>query len=562
MQIRGLKDRLFTQRNIVIILFVTFIFIRLFVDSPYSFYSSDNVKYLETANRFPYHTFYNNQLYLLHPPFFPYTIHFFTLIFKEDYIAAIFVSLISSIVAFLVLHNFFMMLTKNFKITFFVLLFFTLSDGFIIVSHRPIRESFQIMLIFLTLFYYARGIKFDNSKSMAIAIIPGSILALSSDHFVLLIPALLLTYLFLNSQKINLLKFKFPNLKFALLPIVIMGLFYGSWVVIKFLTYIQYDYYPNGEEGTPVNMQNFGFWQLFNPELFSDIEGPYIETGLISIIKKLFFNFGYMFNIEPFSIPGGLNLTTMNYLLLPKHIVYMSLIYVPLFLIAMFGFYSVLRQTINGKKLYKNIPLYLLLLFLVFLFPITQKYTSPRYIYTSYILLYYLIGYGTVLLLTKKRIKYLLGSIIPTIVILLMILLPFWYLSNPYFVFFTKKVVSAQNTAEFINKNIDKDAAIMAQPGYGAKIIYLTGRRTVGLYPKPEYLLDVIKYYNISYILFGRYYTYDAYYYAKNSVEFVKNEPNKFELIATIHEDYTNFLREEHPGSTDEVYIYKVKNIE
>jgi len=141
---------------------------------------------------------------------------------------------------------------------------------------------------------------------------------------------------------------------------------------------------------------------------------------------------------------------------------------------------------------------------------------------------------------------------------LLLLLIPFWYYNNPHIALFNKKVVSAQNAGDFISKNIPAEAGIMAQPGYGVKLIYLTGNRIIGLSPQPEKLYDMISYYNISYTVFGRYYTSDAYYVSTKSIEFIKNNPNKFELIAAISEDYGDFYSEEDPARTDEVYIYKV----
>ena len=553
------KEKFFTRRKIVFLLFFVFLSLRLFVNYSSSLYGADNVKYFELAKNFPYHTFYNNQLYLLHPPLFSYIIHFFTLIFQEDHIAAIFISLVSSITTFFIVYHLFMLITKNFNVTFFVLLFFTLSNGLIRASHAPAKESFLMMLLFLTLYFYIKGLKLKNAKHLAFATISGSALALTADHFALLIPALGLSYIFWNSEKIDLMKFKFPSLKYAVIPIVVMMLFYGSWTLIKFVQYSSYDYYPNGEEGTPVNTHNLGLIQLFNPELFEDIGGPYIKPGIASVAKKLAFNFGYMLNIEPFSIPKGLNFTTMNLFLLPRHIAYMLLIYLPLAIISIFGFFLIVKDIIRTRQIHNNFNLFIVLLFLIFLFPLTQKYVSPRYIYTSYFFLFYFTSYGIISLLNKRLRHSILQKIIPVIVILLLLIIPFWYYFNPHLVLLNKKLVSAQNTADFINDNFNKEDAIMAQPGYAAKLIYLTGHRTVGLYPNPEKLKELIDFYNIDYIVFGKYYT-DVFKYTPRTVDYIRKNPDKFELIATIPEDYSNFYAEGNLARTDEVYIYKVKN--
>jgi len=116
----------------------------------------------------------------------------------------------------------------------------------------------------------------------------------------------------------------------------------------------------------------------------------------------------------------------------------------------------------------------------------------------------------------------------------------------------------AQNTCNFINDNLPKNVGIMAQPGYTVKINYLTENRLIGLHQNPEKLSTLIDYFDVSYIVVGRFYTYDAYHLSKDSVEYVMNNPQDFELITTIQENYNEFYVEEDPAGTDEVYIYRV----
>ena len=110
-----LKTRVFTRRNVIITLFVIFLFLRLFGGVPYAL-SSDSVKYLALSKNFPYHTLSNNQLDINHPPLHPYAIYFATLIFQDDYIAAVFISLLSAAITFFVLYKLFMLLSRNFML--------------------------------------------------------------------------------------------------------------------------------------------------------------------------------------------------------------------------------------------------------------------------------------------------------------------------------------------------------------------------------------------------------------------------------------------------------------
>src|SRR3989338_10060016 len=159
----------FTSRNIIMLLFIVFLFLRLFVSQSSVLLTADALKFFEAAKHFPNHTLYNNQLYLLHPPFYPYAIYFFTQLLQDDYNAAVFISIISAIITFFVLYNLFMMLTGNFNLTYLILVFFSLSVGFINVSNAPFREPLVVMLTASSIYYYIKGIKFSNVNSIIFA---------------------------------------------------------------------------------------------------------------------------------------------------------------------------------------------------------------------------------------------------------------------------------------------------------------------------------------------------------------------------------------------------------
>ena len=547
------------KKNLIIcVLFAVFLFLRLFSSSSSILLGADSLKYIVAAKSFPHHELYNHQLYLLHPPGYPYTIYFANLIFHDYHTTGIFISLFSSIVTFFILYKFFMMLTRNFNVTFFILVFYTLSVTFISYARAILKESFVIMLIFLSLHYYIKAVKFNDRKSLIAASVFGSLLAVTSDHIIFLFPSLMLSYIFFNSTKINLKSITFPNLKYAIAPIIAILLFYALWSGIKFYQYAANEYYPNGLGGTPLNTQNLNLFKIISPTNFEDYNLPYISPGAISIVKKIVYQLGYMFDIEPFSIPLGLNFTTMKFLLAPKHIIYMFLIYLPLFLVALFSLFSIIKDFFKTRRIYDNVNLYMIGLFLIFIFPLTHKMTSSRFIYTAYFFLFYFISYGLFIIFERKRLLKFYSKLVQVTTILLLVLVPFWYINNEHFVLFTKAVPGVQNTADFINKNLDKNDAIMAQPGYPVNLIYLTGHRIIGLHQNPEKLPELITYYNASYIVTGRLYTYYLGRYSADSAEYVRNNPDKFKLIATMHEDYSDFFVESDHSSTDEVYIYKV----
>ncbi|GEM_PF-3433456 len=541
-------------------LFLAFLTLRLFTSVPFRL-PADSLKFLELAKNFPYHTLYNSQVYLQHPPVYPYLLHFFNLILSKDYIAGIFMSLLFASLTFYVLYRFLMLITADFSLSFTLLLLFSLSVELIDSSHRATRESLMILLLFSSIYFYIKSVRLKSSSSMVLASLSGAMTALTTDHVIFLFPAFGLSYLFFNKEKLRFKNFRFPGLMIALVPVLITLLAYGSWLGARAYVYSGNEFYPAGLEGTPVRVNNFGLFELINPTYFGDYEENVgVQHDFVSRLKNYAYNLGYMLNIEPFSIPRGLNFSTASYLLLPKHVLYMIVVYFPLAIIAVYGFFSIVKDSIKKRKLHTNAALFSIALLLIFMFPITQRVTSPRYLYPAYPFLFFVISYGVIKIGKLGFIQKNENRIPHIIVFLLLILIPAWLINNHNFVLFNEKVVVANKTADFIIKKIPPGDSIMAQPGYGAAITYLTDNKVIGLPPKPDSMLFFIKHYNIKYAVFGRFFTYENYHYSVESVDFIKKNPDKFQLIASIKEDYGNLFSEKDNTRTDEVYIYRVKD--
>tara|TARA_Y100000310_G_scaffold202413_1_gene202569 strand:+ start:5460 stop:7136 length:1677 start_codon:yes stop_codon:yes gene_type:complete len=553
-------EKLYSKKTtLILVLFIVFISLRLFVPNDTILLGSDHIKYIESAKNFPYHTLYNQELYLLHPPLYPYLIHTLNLIIPQEHLASITLSFLSAILLFFTLYKFFMLITKNFNITFIILIFVTLSIPFIQMANSPLRESFLLLLMFSSLYYFIRGIKFGEKFAILLSALFGIMLAFTSDHVVFLIPAIGITYIFLNKEKIELLKFKLPNLIPLIILIILITGSYGVWSYIKFNQYSKTNNYPNGYEGVPVNTEDLGILQTISPQNFNDYGGTFIKSGPISIIKKLAFNFGYMYNIEPIPIPLGLNFTTIKFLLKPKHVAFMIIFYLPLAILSILTIGLVFFNFLKNKNIHNNINIYFISLFLLYLFPITQKFSSPRYIFTAYIFLFYFVSLGINKLISKLTQLELRKTIFPIISLILLLLIPIWHNSNPNLIFNSEVITGASNTANFIKTNISNDAGFMVQPGYNAKLIYLTGNRMVGLHHDPKRLLPLIEQFEIEYLIFGRHFTWEVAQLSKNSVEFILSRSDLFEHVATIQEDYSEFFTEEDSARFDEVYIYKIR---
>jgi len=546
---------------LLIALFLVFLTLRLFVREEFLLLSGDYMKFIETADNFPNHTLYNNQLYVLHPPLYPYVIYFMKLITGSYVYGSILVSLVTAAALFWILYFFLMYLSNNFVLSYFTLVFFTLSNNMINAGYSPLRESLVMALLIGAIFSYLIGIREKKRRHLVYAAILGGISALTSDHGIFLIPAFAITYLIFNKEKPLLFKFKFPNLGWAIMPALVVLIFFGMWLGIKAHAYSSnpyYPYYPIGASAVPIDVSNYNLFNLIQPQSFPTWDSSLpkaVFEGPIQSLKRYASQLGYMFNMEPFSLPRGLNLTTREYLLKPYHVAYIFLIYLPLFLIAVFGFFTLLKNALSEKKIHQNLSLYIFLLFLLFIFPILSRFTGPRYYYTAYLFFFYFIAYGIVSLsnyFSDQKTK----KIMLSFGFLLLLVILFWMFNNT-FLFNVHIEPMGPNTADYINKNIPKDKAIMLQPGYIAVLNHLVDNRILGLHAFSEDLDSTADHFNIDYFIFSRYFTKDAHHFSQEAAEYIQTHPEKYRLVATINEDYTDFFVQGDKARTDEVYIYE-----
>ncbi len=554
-----------TEKNLLILLFFTFIILRLFVYLPVVIESSDDGKYVEVSQRLPDYTLYNDQPWLEHPPVFPSAIRAMSTIVPSPYFAAVMVSFASASVLFLILYRLFMLLTRSYYITFIVLLFYTLSVEFIIGAHTPFKESFGMMLIFASIFFYVRAVQFYRLKDLALATLFASFTALTFDHSIFLLPSFGLAYLFFNKEKIDLTSFHFPKLGHALIPVIAVIFFFSAWNGFKAYEYSINDYYLIGLDGAPVNTEGFKLVHVLNPNYFEDNE-LYLPSGITYRARDYAHRLGYMFNSVPFNVPRGLSFATMEYLLLPYHIFFMIAIYIPLALLVIIGVVIIFRQTLKSLAIHQNSPLFILALFFIFLMPIIHTKSSPRYILASFIFLFYFIACGLLTAIkslhyskkTQERFRLTISGF-------LILLIPLWIFSNPHFVFFNENTPIISKTSAFVNTQLTQEGAIMAQPGYPVQLIRQTDRKVLGLPARPDKLDMFLERYDVAYIITGTVFN-DFYGFADDSARYVKDHPEKFRLVASIDENYEAkepphgvlAINEYTPKLTDKLYVYEV----
>ncbi|MEM4247197.1 MAG: hypothetical protein QXF14_02645 [Candidatus Woesearchaeota archaeon] len=187
---------------------------------------------------------------------------------------------------------------------------------------------------------------------------------------------------------------------------------------------------------------------------------------------------------------------------------------------------------------------------------IIYKGFSNRYSLGAIIPLVFFLTEGMICWARKIRLDF---RIIAKILIatVLIVFLPLQIASHRTFVLAMPFEADAQNTARFL-AGLPNDG-IMVQAGYTPEITWLTQpKRVLSLPRTPENLEALIKKYDIHYVVFGeRYWAMPVpenreKVWDYDTIEYIKSNPARFELIKTIPERYRT-------SGVDTLYVYRVR---
>jgi len=545
-----MKFNISKNQFLIIAIFLIFMFLRVFTDSPYFFIQGgDAGRYLTLANNFPYHTFSNNQFYIMHQPLYPYTIYFLSFLF-EDYLAGIAVSLISSAITFFIIYKLTMLLSNSRNVVLGTLILFSVSQIYIHRAGSIIKEPFAVMIILAAIYYYLKFLKEGNNKYWVYSAIFGFITGLTTDHALLLILSLITVYFIFRNKLI--LKNK-TKIWYAAIPLIVVIISYSSWIFTRAYVYITNDFYPASFDGTIVNTSVWGLRQLLSSQYFNEIS-VYIPFGWSFNPLHYIYTVLFMFNLILIPWPSGLTFSNIANLLSPNQFIVL-VVYGILVLSAIYGFYRIIKSAWVKKSYKENGMLLCVVLFLIFLSPLAQKFTSTRWTITAIIFLYILTSFGLIEIAKKLKILKVYKWFLTAVVLALLIYLPFYYASNPYFILNKEKLVEVPKTAGLIN--LLPEDGVMAQVGYTQELNYLTNKRVMALPINPDYMF-LIDRYNISYLIYGEFYMMPLEEGDKDivfnyeTIKYIRNHPEKFRLLKVIEESYPTLEKKDH------IYIYEV----
>jgi len=492
------------------LLFLAFLLPRIFISSPYYFVSMDEAKYLGLAASFPTHTLFNNQLYLVHPPLFPYLIRFFSL-FSPDHIAGMAVSLLFAVVSFAAMVRLFKTLGKGAFRTTIALSVLALSSLHIPTSRVIYKDSMFLGLFLLSLALYVEGLVRARTGYLLLAGISGCACCLTSDLGVYLLPCFVIGHAVLRKEK--------TSVGSVITPFLIAFLPYCAWLLVRLAVYRLGEYYPAGVDGTIEYVRALTPGRLFTPRYFPATATMFDFSPRLNILS-------FHGNVYPLSPLFGLPLAA--------HLIVYALV-------AYAAVASVVRA-VGRRKIRGDASLFFSILLVLFAFPVIFR-PEPRFVIPILLPMGYLLAEGVFLLAGRlPRGDRIVQWIALAVVVCALAGAANYVAHNTHLIFTLRKEVEGEKTARYL-EGLPGDG-VMAQVGYPPELAYLTDKRVVSLPPSPEKLDEFIRRYAIEYLLYGQHYwgkiseANAPNIWCYKTIRHIRENPERYPLLKVIDEEY------------------------
>ncbi len=507
-----MADRAVRDKIIIGLIFLAFLAPRIFVASPYYFVSMDEAKYLCLARNFPDHTLFNRQFYIVHPPLFPYLIRLFTLALP-DHTAGITVSLLASLASFVLVLKLLRLFAKSFRWIAFALVVLAISPLHIPTSRVLYKDSLFFALFLAGLYFYLRGLLGSRPTWLLVAGVTGGACCLTSDLGVYLLPCFLLGYFVFRkrdeaSRRVG-WKIIAATFALAFLP-------YLAWLGVRYAVFSANSYYPAGVDGTLEYVRDFTARQLFTPRYFP-------------LTAKMF---DFSFNPTHLGLHG--NVYPLEPLWNFPGVIYGAFY----LLVAVTALLTIIGAFIKGKMA-DNPAFFFSLLLVLFALPVVL-HPEPRFLIPILLPMSYLFAEAIAGL--TSRPPRLNGCLAWGIVVLLLLLGAVYLSNHRYPVFTLEKEVESFRTAEFLEGLAGE--GVMAQVGYPPELAYLTDKRVTALPPSPEKLDELIRLFEIDYLVYGGHYWAPvgkgsaANVWCYETIRHIRKNPDRYPLLEVIEEEY------------------------
>ncbi len=536
------KKLLCNNKSIILCLILLFVAVRLFVSGPAYLIAGDEARYLGLAANFPYHTLYGT-IFLQHMPMYSYLIAIINYLFSNDLVSALFVSFFMEVFLLFILVFWFRLLHKSNNWIFIFILFFSLNWPLAEFSRIVFKETTYFAFFWTTIVLYWYGLK-KHSKWFYLSAIAGALTAFSSDQVIFLFPILIITLFLIKDNNKNLWK--------KYIPIIATLAAYSFWLFIRINYYISHVAAPIGVDGVIEETQDFSLMQVFSPFSFSESK-PLTEAQFTLNIPRMASTIGYLFNMYPFLIQPHLNIDTAYVLLELDQLLFIIIWYIPLVFILLTRVLHYIKKTFHDKLYFDNVELVLMIYFIILIAPMSTGVGVWRHIMLSIVVLFYFLTDGLNKLLFNFMKKELVKCLF---VIFSLLFVIFWLVNNPYFSFFSDKIVQGHSLVNEFESL--PDGGIFVQSGYSMEAPYLMpNKRIYGIPGNITKFANYINMFNISYIVLGNKTWSPA---PEKSLSFIKSRPDLFIKSSQIVEVYPNNTYPTSRFATDYFWIYRVNS--
>jgi len=454
---------------VTFILLLVLLALRSFHPEPVVGIAWDQAKYLGTARTFPFHTLYNNELWLIHGPGFPALIRLGSLVL-DDHAAAICVSIAMAVVTFWAIGIVGKVLRLGRTGVLLARMFLVLHPIYFVYAQEISKESAMVALYAMLLGGLMSSMC-GSGRGRWLAAIAGGYFALTVDQHV---PLVLIS--------LGLVRVAWPQRtrRLGFIPLIPMLLIWVAILAVRLIRFTGDGLIPIGIDGMPEEAEHLGLMQAIFP-----------NTSVQSADLELTNFKGFRANLAE----SGSFCTLFFWL----------------------------RKLPNGLLYWHGALVLLIVLGAVrvcFFENRRRRWFGLGMILSTAVL------FGVPMLI-KPQVRYALLAVIPMACLVAMNVRwfprrfmsgrPVWWaiavcvvaagaaeLTAPSKLHFTLSrplVVEAQAVADWFETH--ETRAVMAQVGYPPELAYLTDRRILGLPEDPKLLDEAIRTFDVSHIVVG-----------------------------------------------------------
>jgi len=499
-----------------------FLVLRLLSGDSYFELSGDQCTFLELGRTFPRHQLWNHELYLIHPPLFGYAIGLLHLVMPL-LLAGLAATLIFAIANFFAIRG----LGKEVGLPQGAicagLVYLAMIRGAVANNYHVARVSILMCATAVALLAFLRMLRQPGRKTLACAVAANAACLLVSDQALLLLPAEAVVLLARGAFR-----------QWRWVPVVAAGILAAAvWPVVRMVEYGRRADLPAGIDGTIEFTKGLPMMAAIQPNYlaFTNSHRSLFTQTSLSLA-----------NLRPV-LMADLATDLMG---IPRALSV-------LLLAGLIGAALARPERRRGALVWLAVSL-------LFLLPVglgMNEWYGMGFVVPFSLLIMH--GAAACLDFIGGRVKHASGKLTAVLAGMCVLVAILWIaapaprqhgLLEPRggmeFLFARPPLTRASTIAHFFDK-LPRDTGIMASPGLGPEIVYLTDKRVVAIPFHPELLERFTKEYRIQYIVTSleQMQRYDEpapdLWTGHLAARYIAQHPERYKLAVRVHEEYPAF---------------------